>query len=139
MAQLFLFTGAVEGWSISLILETLWQRLPGLMRANLSFWIPAQGFQFSQVAPEDQAMYVAGMSVLWNGVLAAVTAPKVTGGAEKGTENGAEEGTENGAENGAEEGTENGAENGAEEGAETAVSNAVAAKVRTADTPVRSR
>ena len=131
----FLFTGAVEGWSISLILETLWQRLPGLMRANLAFWIPAQGFQFSQVAPEDQAMYVAGMSVLWNGVLAAVTAPKVTGGAEKGTENGAENGTENEAE----EGTENGAENGAEEGAETAVSNAVAAKVRTADTPVRSR
>ena len=110
-----------------MILETLWQRLPGLMRANLSFWIPAQGFQFSQVAPEDQAMYVAGMSVLWNGVLAAVTAPKVTGGAEKGTENGAEEGTENGA------------ENGAEEGAETAVSNAVAAKVRTVDMPVRSR
>ena len=110
----FLFTGAVEGQSLSVILETLWQRLPGLMRANLAFWLPAQGFQFSQVPAEDQAIYVAVMGVLWNGVLAAMTAPKVTGAATYGAAAGesakskptTEEGAENGAENGAEEGAE---------------------------------
>jgi hypothetical protein len=42
------------------------------MKANLVFWIPAQGFQFSSVPVDDQAMYVALMGVLWNGVLAAI-------------------------------------------------------------------
>ena len=72
----FLFTGAVEGQSLSTVLPTLHRRLPQVMKANLAFWIPAQGFQFSSVPPEDQAIYVAVMGVLWNGVLAALMLPK---------------------------------------------------------------
>ena len=132
----FLFTGAVEGQSLSVILETLWQRLPGLMRANLAFWLPAQGFQFSQVPAEDQAIYVAVMGVLWNGVLAAMTAPKVTGAATYGAAAGEAEKTAKTAEEGAETAAGTAAEMMA---AEMAASNAVAGKVRTADAPARSR
>lgn len=128
----FLFTGAVEGQSLSVILETLWQRLPGLMRANLAFWLPAQGFQFSQVPAEDQAIYVAIMGVLWNGVLAAMTAPKVTGAATYGAAAGEAAKTAKTAEEGAETAAETMA-------AEMAASNAVAGKVRAADAPARSR
>ena len=58
------------------VLQTLHQRLPSLMKANLAFWLPAQGFQFAAVPVDDQAVYVAVMGVLWNGVLAVVTTPK---------------------------------------------------------------
>jgi hypothetical protein len=137
----FLFTGAVEGQSLSVILETLWQRLPGLMRANLAFWLPAQGFQFSQVPAEDQAIYVAVMGVLWNGVLAAMTAPKVTGAATYGAAAGEAAETKPTTEEGAETAAETAAEMMAAEmmAAEMAASNAVAGRVRTADAPARSR
>lgn len=74
----FLFTGAVEGQPLTTILQTLHRRLPQLMKANLAFWIPAQGFQFSSVPVDDQAVYVAVMGVLWNGVLAAMMTPQTT-------------------------------------------------------------
>lgn len=74
----FLFTGLVEGQPLTTILQTLHRRLPQLMKANLAFWIPAQGFQFSSVPVDDQAVYVAVMGVLWNGVLAAMMTPQAT-------------------------------------------------------------
>lgn len=71
----FIFTGMAEGKSLAVVMQTLHRRLPTLMKANLAFWIPAQGFQFSSVPVEDQAVYVAVMGVLWNGVLAAMMTP----------------------------------------------------------------
>lgn len=71
----FLFMGLVEGKSLSTMFQTLHQRLPSVMKVNLGFWIPAQGFQFGMVPPQHQALYVAAMGVIWNGVLASVTTP----------------------------------------------------------------
>ena len=45
------------------------------MRANLTFWMPAQAVQFAYVPVEDQAVYVAVMGVVWNGVLATLSRP----------------------------------------------------------------
>jgi hypothetical protein len=72
----FIFTGIVEGQSLTTVMTTLHQRLPGLMKANLMFWIPAQGFQFAAVPVDEQAVYVASMGVIWNGILATIMAPK---------------------------------------------------------------
>ena len=72
----FLFAALAEGRSAQTALQTLHRKLPGLMKANLAFWIPAQGFQFSHVPAEQQAVYVACAGVVWNGILATITAPK---------------------------------------------------------------
>ena len=72
----FIFTGIVEGQSLTTVMTTLHQRLPGLMKANLMFWIPAQGFQFGAIPVDEQAVYVASMGVIWNGILATIMAPK---------------------------------------------------------------
>ena len=58
------------------VMTTLHQRLPGLMKANLMFWIPAQGFQFAAIPVDEQAVYVASAGVVWNGILATIMAPK---------------------------------------------------------------
>ena len=71
----FLFTGAAERTSVAASLQTLHARLPELMRANLTFWMPAQAVQFAYVPVEDQAVYVAVMGVVWNGVLATLSRP----------------------------------------------------------------
>ena len=72
----FFFTGIVEGQSLTTVMTTLHQRLPGLMKANLMFWIPAQGFQFAAIPVDEQAVYVAAAGVVWNGILATIMAPK---------------------------------------------------------------
>lgn len=72
----FIFTGIVEGQSLTTVMTTLHQRLPGLMKANLMFWIPAQGFQFAAIPVDEQAVYVASAGVVWNGILATIMAPK---------------------------------------------------------------
>lgn len=71
----FLFTGAAERTDVATSLQTLHARLPELMRANLTFWLPAQAAQFAYVPVEDQAVYVAVMGVIWNGVLATLSRP----------------------------------------------------------------
>ena len=80
----FIFTGIVEGQSLTTVMTTLHQRLPGLMKANLMFWIPAQGFQFAAIPVDEQAVYVASAGVVWNGILATIMAPKAA--AEKAAE-----------------------------------------------------
>ena len=72
----FIFTGIVEGQGLTTVMTTLHQRLPGLMKANLMFWIPAQGFQFAAIPVDEQAVYVASAGVVWNGILATIMAPK---------------------------------------------------------------
>jgi hypothetical protein len=72
----FLFAGRVEGEDAATSLRKLHARLPELMRANLTFWIPVQAVQFSLVPVEDQAVYVAVMGMLWNGILATLSTPK---------------------------------------------------------------
>ena len=71
----FLFTGAAERVDIATSLKTLQCRLPELMSANLAFWIPVQAVQFSFIPVEDQAVYVAVMGVIWNGILASLSQP----------------------------------------------------------------
>lgn len=71
----FLFTGAAERVSLPTSFQTLQRRLPELMTANLKFWIPVQAVQFSFVPVEDQAVYVAVMGVIWNGILASLASP----------------------------------------------------------------
>ena len=71
----FLFLGAAERTDVATSLRTLHTRLPELMRANLTFWLPAQAVQFAYVPVEDQAVYVAVAGVVWNGVLATLSRP----------------------------------------------------------------
>ena len=71
----FLFTGVSERTDVATSLQTLHARLPELMRANLTFWLPAQAVQFAYVPVEDQAVYVAVMGVIWNGILATLSKP----------------------------------------------------------------
>ena len=71
----FLFLGAAERTDVATSLRTLHARLPELMRANLTFWLPAQAVQFAYVPVEDQAVYVAVAGVVWNGVLATLSRP----------------------------------------------------------------
>jgi hypothetical protein len=71
----FLFTGVSERTDVATSLQTLHARLPELMRANLTFWLPAQAVQFAYVPVEDQAVYVAVMGVVWNGILATLSKP----------------------------------------------------------------
>jgi hypothetical protein len=70
-----LFTDAAERVDIATSLKTLQCRLPELMSANLAFWIPVQAVQFSFIPVEDQAVYVAVMGVIWNGILASLSQP----------------------------------------------------------------
>ena len=71
----FLFTGTAEQRSVAASLQALHARLPELMRANLAFWLPAQAVQFAYIPVEDQAVYVAVMGIVWNGVLATLSRP----------------------------------------------------------------
>jgi hypothetical protein len=71
----FLFLGVSERTDVATSLQTLHARLPELMRANLTFWLPAQAVQFAYVPVEDQAVYVAVMGVIWNGILATLSKP----------------------------------------------------------------
>ena len=71
----FLFTGTAEQRSVAASLQALHARLPELMRANLAFWLPAQAVQFTYIPVEDQAVYVAVMGIVWNGVLATLSRP----------------------------------------------------------------
>ena len=71
----FLFKGMIWETSVDSIPADLAGELPKVMKANLGFWLPAQGIQFASVPAEHHSTYVAAMGIFWNAVLACLIAP----------------------------------------------------------------
>jgi hypothetical protein len=72
----FVFNGVVQQQTASEVALELMSRLPHVMKANLTFWIPAQGFQFAEVPVEQQSTYVAVVGIMWNALLSVLTSPQ---------------------------------------------------------------
>ena len=79
----FLFKGLIREISVDSVAADLAGELPKVMKANLAFWLPAQGIQFASVPAEHHSTYVAAMGIFWNAVLACLTAPPAVVGEEQ--------------------------------------------------------